>query len=353
LGLHAAPGLPHPCSLDRRDLAPPTTRGAAQVLIADSLENALRLLADDGEIGSEVETVYVIGGSSIYDKALGMTGSCERVLVTEIQAVPESEAAPAAVGAAFTCDTFFPALADGEFIETKRTAARVEGKLRYEFVQYQAAPAAAPGSSTPEPRDITPPASGSDVGQPTGAGTPFRSPGYGSPLQEGAHEEDQYLALVRDVIENGVERGDRTGTGTLSKFGVQMRFSLRESFPLLTTKSVFWRGVAEELLWFLNGETSAAKLQEKKIRIWDGNSSREYLDSIGLTDREEGDLGPVYGWQWRHFGAEYVDMHTDYTGMGVDQVRRPPLHVSVGMGTTVGSPEPTAAVSCTGGGGPR
>jgi len=125
---------------------------------------------------------------------------------------------------------------------------------------------------------------------------------------------------VRDVIENGVERGDRTGTGTLSKFGVQMRFSLRESFPLLTTKSVFWRGVAEELLWFLNGETSAAKLQEKKIRIWDGNSSREYLDSIGLTDREEGDLGPVYGWQWRHFGAEYVDMHTDYTGMGVDQV---------------------------------
>jgi len=99
-----------------------------------------------------------------------------------------------------------------------------------------------------------------------------------------------------------------------------MRFNLRESFPLLTTKSVFWRGVAEELLWFLNGETSAAKLQEKKIKIWDGNSSREFLDSIGLTHREEGDLGPVYGWQWRHFGAEYKDMHTDYTGEGVDQV---------------------------------
>jgi len=108
--------------------------------------------------------------------------------------------------------------------------------------------------------------------------------------------------------------------GTLSKFGVQMRFDLSERFPLLTTKSVFWRGVAEELLWFLNGETSAKKLQDKKVRIWDGNSSREFLDSIGLTEREEGDLGPVYGWQWRHFGATYTDMHADYTGQGVDQV---------------------------------
>ena len=67
-------------------------------------------------------------------------------------------------------------------------------------------------------------------------------------------------------------------------------------------------------------ETSARKLQDKKIRIWDGNSSREFLDSIGLTHREEGDLGPVYGFQWRHFGAKYVDMHADYTGQGVDQL---------------------------------
>ena len=60
--------------------------------------------------------------------------------------------------------------------------------------------------------------------------------------------------------------------------------------------------------------------QEKKVRIWDGNSSRAFLDSLGLTEREEGDLGPVYGFQWRHFGAEYTDMHADYTGQGVDQV---------------------------------
>jgi dihydrofolate reductase/thymidylate synthase len=101
-----------------------------------------------------------------------------------------------------------------------------------------------------------------------------------------------------------------------------MRFSLRdEVLPLLTTKRVFWRGVAEELLWFLSGDTSAKTLQDKGVRIWDGNASREFLDSRGLQHREVGDLGPVYGFQWRHFGAEYVDMHADYAGKGVDQLR--------------------------------
>jgi hypothetical protein len=93
-----------------------------------------------------------------------------------------------------------------------------------------------------------------------------------------------------------------------------MRFNLRHTFPVLTTKRVFWRGVAEELLWFVAGHTNAKLLQDKGIHIWDGNGSRAYLDSIGLKDREEMDLGPVYGFQWRHFGAKYTDMHADYTG---------------------------------------
>eukprot|EP00579_Thalassiosira_antarctica_P030687 CAMPEP_0202029234 /NCGR_PEP_ID=MMETSP0905-20130828/63868_1 /ASSEMBLY_ACC=CAM_ASM_000554 /TAXON_ID=420261 /ORGANISM="Thalassiosira antarctica, Strain CCMP982" /LENGTH=610 /DNA_ID=CAMNT_0048592979 /DNA_START=96 /DNA_END=1929 /DNA_ORIENTATION=+ len=134
-------------------------------------------------------------------------------------------------------------------------------------------------------------------------------------------EEMQYLNICRDIIENGVQRGDRTGTGTLSKFGVQMRYSLRDNtLPLLTTKRTFWRGVAEELLWFISGSTNANELAEKNIHIWDGNGSREFLDSRGLQHREEGDLGPVYGFQWRHFGAEYKDMHADYKGKGVDQL---------------------------------
>jgi len=97
-----------------------------------------------------------------------------------------------------------------------------------------------------------------------------------------------------------------------------MRYDLSQSFPLLTTKDVFWRGVAEELIWFVRGETNAKKLSDKKIRIWDGNASREFLDKIGLTEREEWDLGPVYGFQWRHFGAEYGTMHDSYEGKGFD-----------------------------------
>ena len=134
-------------------------------------------------------------------------------------------------------------------------------------------------------------------------------------------EEQQYLDLVRRILDEGVRRGDRTGTGTLSVFGERMRFSLRgDSFPLLTTKKTFFRGVAEELLWFISGSTDARVLRDKKVRIWEGNSSREYLDSIGLTEREEHDIGPGYGFQWRHSGAEYTDMHADYTDQGVDQL---------------------------------
>merc|ERR1711904_511866 len=110
------------------------------------------------------------------------------------------------------------------------------------------------------------------------------------------------------------------GTGTVSVFGDMIRFNLRKSFPLLTTKRVFWRGVVEELLWFVRGDTNAKHLSDKGVKIWDANGSREFLDGRGLKDREEMDLGPVYGFQWKHFGAEYVDMHTDYTGKGVDQL---------------------------------
>lgn len=135
-------------------------------------------------------------------------------------------------------------------------------------------------------------------------------------------EEQQYIDLIKNILENGVIREDRTGTGTISLFGSQMRFSLRDNrFPLLTTKRVFWRGVVEELLWFISGSTNANKLRERGVHIWDANGSREFLDKHGFLEREEGDLGPVYGFQWRHYGAKYKDMYTDYSGQGVDQLR--------------------------------
>jgi dihydrofolate reductase/thymidylate synthase len=135
------------------------------------------------------------------------------------------------------------------------------------------------------------------------------------------HEEYQYLEIIKDILETGQLKKDRTGVGTISKFGVKMSFDISNTFPLLTTKDTFWRGIVEELIWFIKGDTKAKSLQDKNIKIWDGNSSREYLDSIGLSHREVGDLGPVYGFQWRHFGADYKTMHDNYEGQGIDQLR--------------------------------
>ncbi|KAB0799059.1 hypothetical protein PPYR_06939 [Photinus pyralis] len=137
------------------------------------------------------------------------------------------------------------------------------------------------------------------------------------------HEEFQYLNHIRQILDTGVKRSDRTGVGTYAIFGAQMRYSLRDNiFPLLTTKRVFWRGVVEELLWFIRGSTNAKDLSDKKVHIWDANSSREFLDQMEFTDREVGDLGPVYGFQWRHFGATYEGMHADYDGKGIDQLKQ-------------------------------
>ena len=116
-------------------------------------------------------------------------------------------------------------------------------------------------------------------------------------------------------------RNDRTGTGTLSLFGTQSRYDLSNgTIPLLTTKQVFVRSIIEELLWFVKGSTNSKELSSKNVKIWDANGSRAFLDRCGFKDREEGDLGPVYGFQWRHFGATYETCRSDYTGRGVDQL---------------------------------
>ncbi|CAI6337544.1 unnamed protein product [Periconia digitata] len=149
---------------------------------------------------------------------------------------------------------------------------------------------------------------------------------------EPAHEEYQYLDLIRDILRDGEHRPDRTGTGTYSIFAPrQMKFSLTRPLsdpsqepelilPLLTTKRTFTRAIIAELLWFVAGSTHSKSLSDAGIKIWDGNGSRAYLDSVGLTHHEEGDLGPVYGFQWRHFGAEYKGHDADYSGQGVDQL---------------------------------
>lgn len=134
-------------------------------------------------------------------------------------------------------------------------------------------------------------------------------------------EEHQYLDLVKEVIESGYHETGRNGK-TRVKFGHTMRFSLRNgTIPILTTKRVAIRPCFEELFWFIRGSTDNTILQEKKVSIWNGNSTREFLDSRGLYNREVGDLGPVYGFQWRHFNANYVDRNSDYANKGIDQLQ--------------------------------
>jgi thymidylate synthase len=135
------------------------------------------------------------------------------------------------------------------------------------------------------------------------------------------HQEEQYLDLIRHILEKGsIEEGRNGITKTI--FGYSMRFSLSDGcIPLLTTKKVAWKTCFKELIWFLNGCTDNRELSKQNVHIWDENSTRSFLDSRGLVENEVGDLGPIYGHQWRHFNADYKDCNTDYTGKGVDQLQ--------------------------------
>jgi thymidylate synthase len=117
--------------------------------------------------------------------------------------------------------------------------------------------------------------------------------------------EEGYINLLKDTL-NGEFKNTRNGK-VFSRFGCMIKFvNISTSFPLITSKKVFFRGIVEELLWFLKGSTNADELKKKNVNIWNGNSTREYLDSVGLQDYDEGELGPVYGWQWRMFGKKYT-----------------------------------------------
>jgi thymidylate synthase len=134
-------------------------------------------------------------------------------------------------------------------------------------------------------------------------------------------EEEQYIQLIKDILEEGFQDNGRNGNN-LCIFGSSMVFSLKNNkIPLLTSKKLAWKTCLKELLWFIQGKTDNKILESQNVHIWDKNATREFLDERELNHYEEGDLGPVYGHQWRHFNAEYTNCKTDYSGKGIDQLQ--------------------------------
>lgn len=220
-------------------------------LICD-LPTALRL-ADS----TPPSDLVVIGGEQIYREFLPL---CTEVWATVVYSKSE-------------CDTFFPLLSDEFNIEEVGALCTSEEGVGFRFVRIS--------------RE-----------------TPSRA----------APADKEYLRLARRVLDRseGKVRPDRTGTGTHSIFGEQIRFDISKCAPLLTTKRVPWRSCIEELLWFMKGQTDANLLKEKGVNIWNGNSTREFLDRVGLSRLEAGDCGANYSFQWRFSGQKYTDCHERY-----------------------------------------
>jgi len=211
----------------------------------ESMENALTTASHN----SKVDKIFVIGGAQLFDKAF-QSEWCKEVYWTRVDGN-------------FLCDTFVQPLDTSAFYLVDENESICENGTSYQFLKY---------------------------------------------IRSTNKEEKAYLSLIQKIMEEGVTKEDRTGVGTKSIFGNMMRYSLEGGVvPLLTTKQVYIKGVIKELLWMIRGDTDGAALLEDGVKIWYGNGTREFLDKAGLSHYQEHELGPIYGHQWRRFGAPYLD----------------------------------------------
>ncbi|GIX65319.1 bifunctional dihydrofolate reductase/thymidilate synthase [Babesia caballi] len=270
-----------------------TAKDIPGVLVYPSLPVAIRTL----RASVPHHKIFILGGSNVYREVLD-NDLCDKIYLTRLNKEYEG-------------DVFFPKIPDSFHI-TGISPTFSTDFVTYDFVVYEKKTAPSL-SRTPTLDELL--LTGQELQTPPPAYIACPN------IKIRNHEEFQYLDIVADVLSKGTLKPNRTGTDAYSKFGYQMRFDLSRSFPLLTTKKVALRSIIEELLWFIKGSTNGNELLAKNVRIWELNGARSFLDNLGFTDREEHDLGPIYGFQWRHFGAEYVDMHADYRGQGIDQLK--------------------------------
>jgi dihydrofolate reductase/thymidylate synthase len=233
----------------------------------------------------ELETInnskldyYIIGGETIYKKAIESNYN----LIIHATEIYTQAAAP------IECDTFFPKIENTVIHNVSafyKSVKQFNGNdIWYRFITYSRINSNCNSTSA--------------VSQ--------------SSQQLFYTPESDYLQLMRNILETGQSNDDRTGVGTLSIFGSMLKFDLRDTFPISTTKRIFFRAIFEELMLYLSGKTDNTILQEKGIHVWDGNTSRAFLDKRGLQHYAEGDMGQTYGFNMRHYGGIYNGCKIDY-----------------------------------------
>jgi len=212
---------------------------------------------------------FVIGGQTVYEQTISHP-ECEKLYITEI----DDDICKTSKGEKIVCDTFFPEIPK-HFVKTQEILGKTPG---VKFQIYES-------------------------------------------LHNPNSSEYQYINMLNQILEHGELTTGRNGK-VLSIFGdFQHKFDLREGFPLLTTKRMPFDIIMKELLFFIRGETNAKLLSEQNVHIWDDNTTRKFLDDRNLTSYSVGDMGPMYGWNWRHFGTTYRGCNESYKDEGFDQIK--------------------------------